>query len=94
MVNWYDGDCPMHVREVKPDGWVFNKNPDDVDYVDDAEFNPGILLRLPPEVAAMGVAYMELSCMSLALRRGVWQGLTLVHFSAQRKRIMWNRGYM
>ena len=69
VVNWYDGNMPMHVREVKPDGWVFDRHPDDAD----GEVTPGIFLRLPPEVAAMGVAYMELSCMSLALRRGVWR---------------------
>ena len=63
----------MCAREVKPDGWVFDKNPMDRPFFDYQPVDPGVFLRLPAEVAAMGVVGMQLSCMSLALRRGVWR---------------------
>ncbi len=65
----YGGDCPLTIFEVREEGWV----------MDDYEVTMGCaepdrpLMRLPPEVARLGVPDVSLSCMRLGLRGGVWQ---------------------
>jgi hypothetical protein len=61
-------DCPVRLEEVRNDGWLLHTGGHDP-YNHDAP----VFVRLPPEVAKLGMQGMEMSCMSLGYRKGEWQ---------------------
>ncbi len=73
----YGDDAPLTIAEVREEGWVMEDSW--------AGLFGGCpprggragadrpLLRLPPEVARLGMPGGSLSCMRLGLRRGVWR---------------------
>jgi len=63
----FGSDLPLEVAKVTDEGWIFA-------YQDgyDEDSCDGVLLRLPPDVAKLGQEGMEISCMNLMFRRGVW----------------------
>jgi hypothetical protein len=72
-----DGETPMRVRKVTEEGSIFAYADDEFphyrsDDEDSIEEGDGVLLRLPTAVAKLGRKRMEMLCMNLALRRGVW----------------------
>ena len=67
-------DFPLTVSEVLDDGWVFESFTPSL-FIDGRWWgreglpeSEKVVLRLPPEVAKLGVAGMSLSCMELRLR--------------------------
>jgi hypothetical protein len=61
-------EFPVKLEEVRDDGWLLNTNGFDPHNIDAPVF-----VRLPPEVAKLGMQGMEFSCMSLGYRNGAWQ---------------------
>jgi hypothetical protein len=61
-------EFPVKLEEVREGGWLLNTNGFDPHNVDAPVF-----VRLPPEVAKLGMQGMEMSCMSLGYRNGEWQ---------------------
>jgi hypothetical protein len=61
-------EFPVKLEEVRNDGWLINTNGFDRND-DDAP----VFVRLPPEVAKLGMKGMQMSCMSLGYRNGEWQ---------------------
>jgi len=64
---------PMRVMEVTKEGWIFDTPFDDCGSYSNAKSRDRVLLvRLPEQVAKLGRAGMEISCLNLKFRRGIW----------------------
>lgn len=68
-----DDEMPLKVKEVTENSWIFAV-PEEYDEVYRRVWNygDGIPVMLPKEVAKLGRAGMEISCMMLQCRHGVW----------------------
>jgi len=66
----------MKVKKVTEDSWIFQKPYEytrGCEYGSDGEVDDeGIPLKLPKDVVKLGKKGMEISCMGLQCRRGVW----------------------
>jgi hypothetical protein len=66
-----DLEMPVEVKEVRNDGWLLQ--PDKYEDRSEGSDNAPVFVRLPPEVAKLGMKGMQMSCMSLGYRNGEWQ---------------------
>ena len=81
-------ELPLEIEKVRKDGWVFRKPYEPghgYDSDDEHESTywdalthrslplPELFVRLPEDVAKLGKVSASISCMKLALRRGVWR---------------------